>query len=62
MREGICKWYDPEGINIQNIQIAHTTQHLKNKQSDLKMGRRTELAPKRKCRWPRNICKEAQLH
>ena len=26
MGENICKWYDQQGVNIQNIQIAHTTQ------------------------------------
>ena len=24
--ENICKWYDQQGLNFQNIQPAHTTQ------------------------------------
>ena len=23
--ENICKWYDQQGLNFQNIQTAHTT-------------------------------------
>ena len=26
MREYICKWWDQQGFNLQNIQIVHTTQ------------------------------------
>ena len=32
MGENICKWPDWWGITIQHIEIAHTTQHKKNKQ------------------------------
>ena len=40
MGEDICEWCNWQGINIQNIQIAHTTQYPKNKQLNQKMGRR----------------------
>ena len=30
MREDICKLYIQLGVNIQNIQRTHTTQHFKN--------------------------------
>ena len=32
MGENICKRCGQQGINLQNIQIAHTTQYQKNKQ------------------------------
>ena len=28
--KNICKWYDTQGVNLQNIQTAHTTQQQKN--------------------------------
>ena len=31
IRENICKWWDQLGVNIQNLQTAHTTQYWKNK-------------------------------
>ena len=31
MGENICKQCDQQGLNFQNIQIAHTTQSQKNK-------------------------------
>ena len=30
MGENICKQYDWQGLNFQNIQIAHTAQQQKN--------------------------------
>ena len=30
MGENICKSCDKQGVNIKNIQIAHTTQYEKN--------------------------------
>ena len=32
MGENIWKWCDWQGVNIQNIQTAHTTQYQINKQ------------------------------
>ena len=32
MGENICKWSNWQGINLQNIQIAHEAQYQKNKQ------------------------------
>ena len=37
----MCK-YDQQGVNIQHIQTAHTTQYQKTKQLHKKMGRRLE--------------------
>ena len=37
-----CKQCDQQGVNIQNIQRAHTTQYQKNKQPNQKMGRRSK--------------------
>ena len=39
MTENICKWWDQQGVNMQNMQTVHTTQYWK-KQSNQKMGRR----------------------
>ena len=38
--ENICKWCDWQGLNFQNIQIAHTTQKQQQKKLNRKMGRR----------------------
>ena len=32
MGENICKSYDQQGVSIQNIKTAHTTQYQKNKE------------------------------
>ena len=29
MRENICKWWDQQWVNMQNIQTGHTTQYWK---------------------------------
>ena len=42
MGGNLCKQCDQEGLNFQNIQIAHTTQQQKNKQPNQKMGRRSK--------------------
>ena len=34
-------------INFQNIQAAHTTQYQKNKQPNQKVGKRTDIFPKK---------------
>ena len=38
MGESVCKQGNQQGVNIQNIQIAHTTQY-QNKQPNQKNGR-----------------------
>ena len=49
MGENICKRSHWRGINIQNTQIAHAAQYLKNKQPDQKRtGRPKETFPQRK--------------
>ena len=42
MGENICKQCYRQGINLQNIQTAHTAQYQKNKQPNWKMGRRSK--------------------
>ena len=37
--ENICKRFNQQGLNFQNIQTAHTTQQQKHKQPNRKMGR-----------------------
>ena len=36
--ENICKWGNHQGINLQNIPTADTTQYEKNEQPNQKMG------------------------
>ena len=36
MRENICKLWDWQGVNINNIQRAHITQYQKTKQNSKK--------------------------
>ena len=31
LEENICKWCDQQGLNFQNVQIAHVTQYQKNR-------------------------------
>ena len=38
MGENIWKWYDKYDINIQHIQIVHTTRHQKTQTTELKNG------------------------
>ena len=33
MGENICKWWDQQEVNIQNIQVVHITQYQKQKQN-----------------------------
>ena len=40
MGENICKRSNQQGINLQNIQIAHAAQYQNNKKPNQKMGRR----------------------
>ena len=40
MGENSCKWYNQQGLNLQNIKTTHTTQHQKKTQPNWKMGRR----------------------
>ena len=40
MGESICKQRNQPGINLQNIQTAHTAQYQANKKPNQKMGRR----------------------
>ena len=38
--ENICRWCNRQGLNLQNIQTAHTTQQQKTEQPNRKMDRR----------------------
>jgi len=40
--DNICKWWDWQGVNIQNIQTVHTTQYQKTQTTQSNMGRRTK--------------------
>ena len=42
MGENICKQWNQQGINFQNIQTAHTAQYQKNKQPNPKLGRKSK--------------------
>ena len=41
--ENICKWWDWEGINSQNIQRAHIAPYQKKKTTWLKNEQKTEI-------------------
>ena len=41
MEDDICKWYIWQGVNIQNIQRTHTTQHQKKKGSAIQSNNST---------------------
>ena len=40
MGKNICKQSNQQGVNFQNIQVAHTAQYQKNKQLNQKVGKR----------------------
>ena len=40
MGENICKWCKQQGVNLQNLQIAHVAQYQKHKQPSQKMDKR----------------------
>ena len=42
MGENNSKGNNWQGINLQNTQVAHTTQYQKNKQPSQKVGKRPE--------------------
>ena len=42
MGENICKWCNRQGPDLQNIQTAHTTQQQEKKQTNQKMGRKSQ--------------------
>ena len=61
MGENICKQCDWQGLNIQNISTAHTTQQQNN---PVKNGQRTwiDTSLNQTCRWPAGTWKDAQCH
>ena len=60
MRENICKQCDWQGLNIQNISTAHTTQQqiiqIKKWAEDL------DTSLNKTYRWPAGTWKDAQHH
>ena len=40
MGENICKWYDRQELNFQNIPIVHITQQQNKQTTQWKIGRR----------------------
>ena len=64
MGEEICKWFIWQGVNIQNIQGTHITQHQENQTTQLKNGQRTwiDIFPEKTYRWPTGTWKDAQHH
>ena len=63
MGENSCKWWDQQGFNFQNIQIAHTT--IPEKQTtQSKSGKKTyqTFSPKKTYRWLTNTWRDAQHH
>ena len=41
MGENVCKQWNQQGINFQNIQTAHTTQYQKKQTTQSKNGQKT---------------------
>ena len=53
MGENICKRWDQQGINFQNVQAANTTQYKKKKNNTIKKwAEDLDISPKKKYRWP----------
>ena len=40
MGENICKWFDWQGIILQNLQVVYAPQYHQNTQPNQKKGRR----------------------
>ena len=55
MKEYICKPFNQQGINFQNIQTVHTAEYQRN--SPVKKGQKTyiDITPKKIYRWPTDI-------
>ena len=64
MGENIYKWWDWQGVSLQNLQTAHGAQYEKNKQPNQKNWQKTKLdiSPKKTYGWPRGTQKDAPLH
>ena len=64
--ENICKWWDRQGINLQNIQTAHAALYKKKKnqttQSKNEYKTKLDIYPNNTYRWPRSIWKDGQHH
>ena len=62
--QNICKWYNQQGVNFQNIQTSNTTQYQKIKKCNKKIGRTLiDISPKI-YRWPRGtslVIREIQI-
>ena len=60
MWENICKWYDGQGVNLQNIQRDHTTQYKKKSKDGQNTW--TDILPKKKYRWLMGTGEGVQHH
>ena len=43
MGENICKWWDWQGINLQNIQITHAAQYQRKQTTQSKNGKKVNF-------------------
>ena len=64
MGENTCKWFDQQGINLQNLLTAHAVQYQnKNKQPNQKWGEYLNRHMSKEIyRWPRSTWKDVQHH
>ena len=63
MGENICKWRNGQGLNLQNIQIARTTQQQQQRKTTrAKNGQNTlkDISPNKTYKWPVGTWKDAQ--
>ena len=55
MGENICKQYNQQRINLQNIQTSHATQYHNNEQHQSENEQKIyiDISPKQTYRWPK---------
>ena len=60
MGENVCKRCDQQSVNIQNIQMVHTTQYQKRAQSKNGQKTQVDIFPMKTYTWPTGTGKDAQ--